>query len=278
MSSDTGTQTNDDGNDSNLTLSEIHSLYRPVGCCRHKPKHVSALLIALDRTTLDKKDIIKLKLRIEPLLREYSNRSLRYAWSFHCLRFVMTVGSLIVPALLSIQYNVTTSAANLDQEVYWTVWILSLLVTISNGILQYMKVDKKYYTLNSIFQVLVTETWRYIHLTGRYSGSNYDPPLEPSHKNMLQTYCDYIEKVRMKHIVDEYYRFDEKDQKQIANTQASSAGPKDSDYGPSFKSKEEVNGTETAGALTTVPRNAQAQQKAPGPGSGQGARAPRIPY
>jgi hypothetical protein len=66
---------------------------------------------------------------------------------FYTSRLIVTIGSILVPAFLSIQ----GSGATLHHaEIYWTTWIISLLVTIFNGILILFKIDRKYYFLNAL--------------------------------------------------------------------------------------------------------------------------------
>lgn len=165
---------------------------------------------ALTMTELTDSQKATLSARFITLLNEYKVRSKRYSHSFNFLRSTITVGSLIVPALLSVQYatgNVNSSTANIGAEVYWVVWNLSLLVTISNGIMSMLKVDKKYFILNTTYQHLISEGWQYIHLSGKYSGF-YTPNTTATHKNQFVYFCNSIEKIRMKQVEDEYYKVD----------------------------------------------------------------------
>jgi hypothetical protein len=152
------------------------------------------------------------------LLEDYNHRKQRYSISFHSLRFIVTVGSLIVPAVLSVQYtngNVDSTSANLPSQVYWIVWTLSLFVTISNGIMTLLKMDKKYHSLHSTFEQLISEGWQYVHLAGKYNG-RLTPGVDVTHESQFQFFCFYIEKVRMKQIEDEYYKSEE--QKETTTT------------------------------------------------------------
>lgn len=134
-------------------------------------------------------------------------RTTLYAWVFHIGRTIVTVGSLIVPALLSIQY---TSAGQVSPEaisvqIYWVTWMLSLLVTTCNGVLTLFKVDKKYYFLHTTYEQLQSEAWQYIHLSGKYSG-HYTKGLLPNHANQYVYFCHNIEKIKLKQIEEEYYK------------------------------------------------------------------------
>jgi len=155
-----------------------------------------------------------LKLRFLSLLREYRGRSINYSYSFNTLRIIISIGSLIVPALLSVQYTPAAGSAEgggvsqMNVEMYWIVWTLSLLVTISNAVITLLKVDKKYYTLNTTYQHLLSEGWQYIELSGKYSG--FYLPSEPStHQNQFIYFCNILEKIRMRNVQDEFYKVDD---------------------------------------------------------------------
>lgn len=168
--------------------------------CKRRPSQIDAVNASLADVALHPSRLTPLRTRYQTILRMYSTRTSRYSYSFHTLRILITIGSLIVPALLSVQNNGTAS-----QEVYWVVWVLSLLVTMSNGIMTLLKVDKKYFLLNTVIQQLLSEGWQYIHLSGKYSGQR-TPGQAPTHENQYPFFAHSIEKIRMKHVEEEYYK------------------------------------------------------------------------
>jgi hypothetical protein len=122
------------------------------------------------------------------------------------------VGSLFVPALLSVQNSdsrFTYSGSNFTVQVYWATFVISLLVTIFNGILTLFKIDKKYYFLNTTLERLRSEGWQYFGLTGRYSGHLIGHNV-PTHSNQFVYFTHYIEKIKMKQVEEEYYKAEEK--------------------------------------------------------------------
>jgi len=181
--------------------------------CNMRLNAVRSVEEAIDTLPLTPIQISILNLRFLSLLREYRGRSIYYSYSFNTLRIIISIGSLIVPALLSVQYTpgTTQSGDNSSQanmEMYWIVWTLSLLVTISNAIIALLKVDKKYYTLNTTYQHLLSEGWQYIELSGKYSG--FFLPSEPSsHQNQFIFFCNVLEKIRMRNVQDEFYKVDD---------------------------------------------------------------------
>ena len=145
-----------------------------------------------------------------------------YAAIFHIGRTIVTVGSLIVPALLSIQYtntggstNSSANPSNMPYLVYWTTWIISLLVTTCNGILTLFKVDKKYFFLHTTLEQIKSEAWQYIHLSGKYGGF-YSNGLVPTHENQYVYFCHNIEKIKLRQVEEEYYKLTESSATQSA--------------------------------------------------------------
>jgi hypothetical protein len=153
-----------------------------------------------------------LQTRYLSILENFQRRSRNYSYVFFAGHFIVTVGSLFVPALLSIEKSdkiYTLTAANFSIQIYWITFVISLLVTISNGILTLFKVDKKYYFLNTTLERLRSEGWQYFSLTGRYSGQLVKHKI-PSHANQFIYFTHYIEKIKMKQVEEEYFKAEEK--------------------------------------------------------------------
>lgn len=174
-------------------------------------REIHAIDEAISNTTLSLYQKRILQLRVNALLREYGFRTRIYSITFHTLRATTTIGSLIVPALLSVQFaneNSSAQTANISIQVYWVVWIISLFVTICNGLMNLMKIDKKYYMLHTCYQHIVSEIWQYVQLSGKFSGQ-YTQGQDPTHTNQYIYICNILEKIRMKHIEEEYYKVTE---------------------------------------------------------------------
>jgi hypothetical protein len=137
-----------------------------------------------------------IKHRYRFLMNEYRQRAFYYSIIFYLLRTTMTVGSLAVPALLSLQTDTS--------DLYWFTWGLSLAVTTANGITTLFKVETRYLTLHTTMENLRTETWQYLELAGRYSGHHGHE--KPTYKNQYVYYCSRIEKIRMKQVGEEFVK------------------------------------------------------------------------
>jgi hypothetical protein len=167
--------------------------------------------LALQKTKLDDLHKTIFQYRFLKVLSMFESRCKYIAVLYHILRIFVTVGSLIVPALLSIQYSDTSSNTNMKDpqsfayEIYWATWVISLLVTTSNGIVSVFKIDKKYFFLHTTMEQLRSEGWQYLELSGRYSGF-YTPGLHPTHENQFVYFCHAVEKIKMHQVEEEYFK------------------------------------------------------------------------
>lgn len=184
-----------------------------MNCCRTKASYFQDSLKNIDDLNELQKSI--LNKRYIRLLESYERRCNRLSLIFHTARILITVGSLVVPALLSIQYTNTGSSSSfpdtdsLSYRIYWATWVLSLLVTTSNGVVNVFKLDKKYYSIHTTYEQLRSEGWQYISLTGRYSGRITLSGQSSTHENQFIYFCHIVEKIKMKQVEEEYYKLSE---------------------------------------------------------------------
>jgi hypothetical protein len=167
--------------------------------------NIEAVLDGIDLPLIQKQHI---QSRYINILENFKKRVRKYSIVFYVGHFIITVGSLFVPALLSIQNsNVSLYINGYSIPVYIITFIVSLLVTIFNGILTLFKIDKKYYFLTTTMEKLRSEGWQYLGLTGRYSG-NLNNTI-PTHSNQFLYFTHQIEKIKMKQVEEEFYKSDE---------------------------------------------------------------------
>lgn len=175
-------------------------------------------LTPLQRSILEK--------RYVELVQQFSRRCFFISIFFHTSRAFVTVGSLIVPALLSIQYTeaapATQASYSMTYQIYWITWAISLLVTTFNGIQNIFKFEKKYYFLHTMMEQLRSEGWQYIELSGKYSGF-YTPNDAPTHENQFVYFCASVEKIKMHQVEEEYWKINESQQ----DAQKNGSGKKD---------------------------------------------------
>jgi hypothetical protein len=142
-----------------------------------------------------------LKSRFLDLFIKYQNYSKFYLVFFDGGRLLVTIGSISVPAILSIEYNIVR------QEIYWVVWGISLAVSIINAYITLFKFDKKYYSNIAILERLSCEFWQYVALCGRYSG-NYTSSI-PTHENQFTFFMNNIERYQIRNIEEIYITIDD---------------------------------------------------------------------
>ncbi len=177
-------------------------------CCNvyHDRDELELIIQGLEISSIQKQIILS---RYVHIMDHLQKRVRTYNRVFYLGHTIITVGSLFVPALLSIQNSSTLTSSYSSANIYWATFIISLLVTTFNGILTLFKIDKKYYFLNTTLERMRTEGWQYLGLTGRYSGLLIQPHT-PTHQNQFVYFTHQIEKIKMKQIEEEYYKSDEK--------------------------------------------------------------------
>ena len=178
--------------------------------CRRRPQSQNVITI-IDKLLIDDYHKNVFKVRYLPLLRLYRRRAIMFALLFHAMRAIVTVGSITVPALLTLTSDTT-----------WLTWAISLAVTICNGVLTLFKIDKKYYSLHTTMHVLETEGWQYISLAGKYSKQrdHATTSFTNSHKYQFIYFCLAIEKIKMLQVQEEYWKAQEEKEKPASSNAA----------------------------------------------------------
>ena len=140
--------------------------------------------------------IIKNRFLYEVMHYEYKRDSTKKYYD--SLRFIMTIGSILLPAILSIgQMDPAKLPKNFEAITYWTSWSLSLTITACNGFLQLFSLDKNYIAYSLVTEQLKTEGWQYFQLSGKYENAD-------THEQSFKQFCKSIESVKRKQIEQEY--------------------------------------------------------------------------
>jgi len=145
----------------------------------------------------DNKEIIKSRFVEEVSFYEKKrDHTKRY---YNIFRFIVTIGSIFLPAILSMgQMDPTKLPKNFDQVTFWSSWSVSLMVTISNGFLQLFSLDKNYFNYSLVVEQLKTEGWQFFGLSGKYE--EYDTHEKKAYKE----FCKAIENIKRKQIETEF--------------------------------------------------------------------------
>ena len=239
---------------------------------------MTAMFDLLTDLTEQQRSTIKQRYRF--LMAEYRRRCRFYTILFYLLRSTITVGSLAVPGLLSL--SVPPESQDL---LRWLTWSISLAVTTANGLVTLFKVDKRFFMMHAVAESLRTETWQYLSLAGRYSGHQGGFP--PTHSNQYVIYTSRMERIRMRHIDDEYTRQAEEAQEEkkdgaATSTQATATGnrsvlspaPPTQNTKPVQRSRARRESDSTVGSNDEVSVSSSGGSAVPGGGD---TRAPVLP-
>jgi len=141
-------------------------------------------------------DIIKNRFLYEVI--QYENKRDNTRKYYNGLRFVMTIGSILLPAILSIgQMDPAKLPRNFDSITYWASWSLSLTITACNGFLQLFSLDKNFIAFSLVTEQLKTEGWQYFQLSGKYTNAE-------NHEQAFKQFCKSIEGIKRKQVEQEY--------------------------------------------------------------------------
>ena len=95
-------------------------------------------------------------------------------------------------ALLSIQNVDFSEDDEVDkryrERIYWLAWSISLLISICNGLIQLLSLNKQYSSYIAVRENLVSEGWKYLQLCDNYSNG--------THKDNFTSFCEEIENIK----------------------------------------------------------------------------------
>lgn len=159
-------------------------------------EQINDIIQTLDLENETERNILKSRFLAEVL--NYENRKNHTKKYYNVFRFLVTTGSILLPAILSMgQMDPAKLPANFENISYWASWTISLMVTACNGFLQLFSLDKNYFEYSITTEQLKTEGWQYFQLSGKYE--EYD-----SHKEAYKAFCKSIENIKRKQVEKEF--------------------------------------------------------------------------
>ena len=157
---------------------------------------VNTIIDTLDLDSETDRGILKSRFLSEVV--DYERRKLKTKKYYDIFRFIVTIGSILLPAILSLgQMDPAKLPKNFDQWTYWSSWTISLMVTASNGFLQLFSLDKNYFEYALTTEQLKTEGWQYFQLSGKYED-------DESHQEAYKAFSKSIENIKRKQVEKEY--------------------------------------------------------------------------
>jgi len=108
---------------------------------------------------------------------------------YYALRLTAIIGGLIVPALVGL--NAFTGIVG--DVVYWMIFVLSLMVSISTGLEEFIKYGDRWRHYRAIVEELKIVGWHYFQLAGNFKDYN-------NHKTAYVTFVNTVEELIQKEV------------------------------------------------------------------------------
>jgi len=159
-------------------------------------EQVSEIIETLELESDTDKSILKSRFLGEVL--NYESRRNHTKKYYNVFRFIVTTGSILLPAVLSMgQMDPAKLPKNFDTISYWVAWTISLMVTGSNGFLQLFSLDKNYFEYALTTEQLKTEGWQFFQLSGKYEDCE-------DHREAYKPFSKSIENIKRKQVEKEF--------------------------------------------------------------------------
>jgi len=159
----------------------------------------------VESDSLSEYNKLLIKERFIPMVNSIIVESYRSNLYYLILQGTTTIGSIIVPALLAFDetnfiYN-STSEQNLEysHNLYWTIWAISLSVTLSNAISQLTNIEKKYIMRNIHSSQMKKEGWNFLQKTTDV----YKKYKNKTHDSIINIFWERVERLRFKQVVSD---------------------------------------------------------------------------
>ena len=162
-------------------------------------KRFTRVLYEIDENELSTHNKLMLKERFIPMVNSMIIESIHSNIFYLTLQSTITIGSILVPALLSTEQisidNNTTMEDKVRYEynLYWSIWGISLSVTLSNAIIQLSNMDKKYVMRHIHVSQMKKEGWSFL----QKSGGVYGKYKNVLHNQFIHVFWERIEKFRL---------------------------------------------------------------------------------
>lgn len=170
------------------------------GQFQHSYKHA---IKAVDEKELSDYNKILLKNRFLPMMNSMEVEAKRVNLLFTLFQIVTTLGSIVVPALLSIEevsFEYNTTSFDIERQshnIFWLTWGISMAVTISNGFNQLLGLERKYILRNVSVSQIQKEGWSFLEKSGDVYGQLKHKTLN----DIIHIFWKRVEKLRYEQIV-----------------------------------------------------------------------------
>jgi len=154
----------------------------------------------IDNLKLDKYQKSILKKRYAKLVIQYEKSSRKIDCKYNSCRIIISVGSMILPTLQTIQNN--ENVAEWKNEIFWAAIATSLGVMISNNLISMFTLDRRYIMYSITTEKLKSIGWKYFELSDMFSGK--------THKENWVMFWNEVEKIKKLQMIAEFTDHDDK--------------------------------------------------------------------
>ena len=139
-------------------------------------KDYRKIIDKIDDKDLSEINKMLLRKRFIPILKTMELEVKRVSTAFTLFQIITTLGSIVVPALLSIEdRSILFNSSDIDHDIqthnlFWTTWGISIAVTISNAFNQLLGLEKKYIIRNIHLSQMKKEGWSFLEKSGNMYG------------------------------------------------------------------------------------------------------------
>lgn len=141
-----------------------------------------------------------LKKRYTKLVIYYENYAAEVNRKYNTCRLIISVGSMILPTLQTIQNNETVIAYK--DEIFWAAIGTSLSVMISNNLISMFSLDRKYVMYAVTAEKLKAVGWKYFELSDMFSTK--------THLENWVLFWNEVEKIKRLQVIAEFTDNDDK--------------------------------------------------------------------
>ena len=173
----------------------------------------------IDNTKLSKYRRNILKKRYTKLVIYYENYANNIRWKYNTCRIIISIGSMILPTLQTIQNNENVSF--IKNEIFWAAIGTSLSVMISNNLISMFSLDRRYIMYAVTAEKLKSVGWKYFELSDIFSNK--------SHKDNWVLFWNEVEKIKKLQVIAEFTDNDDKQHESLPPIE-NSKNETDSEY------------------------------------------------
>lgn len=152
-------------------------------------KFTDAFSQSLRNVDINGSEKLLLEQRFVNLARMYKKEQARWTLFSGMSRVIITVGSIVVPTLVIIDDEIT-ERSHTSQILAYTVFTISLLVSIVNGLQELFSATKHSIAVSSAREALEAEGWSFLSLSGKYRGFE-------THADCLRYFVNRVERIHL---------------------------------------------------------------------------------